>query len=168
MAGVLELPQTLEEWQALSSCRASGGQKVRDAVVAGGASQPLGEFPIEFNHAQREECLGLLRQRWLDSGAPASKKCKFEGSQKEWEEKELREGFPSFGKNQRRFKRACANHWRWALTSVVSRRAFRPRLGASPTFAMLRGWTPEIAATSARKAGLDGLRGLLGPPRLKA
>ena len=110
----------------------------------------------------------MLRQRWLDSGAPAHKKCKFEGSQKEWEEKEEREGCPSFGKNQRRFKRACANRWRWALTSVVRRRAFRPRLGASPASAMLRGWTPEIAATSARKAGLDGLRGPLGVPRLKA
>ena len=139
--------------QALSSCRANVEQKLRDA---GGASQPLGEL-LEFGHAQREECLNLLRQRWLDSGAPASKTCKFTGSQKEWEEKELREGFPSFGNYQRRFKRACANHWRWALTSVVSRRAFRPRLGASPTFAMLRGWTPEIAAASARKAGLDGL-----------
>ena len=150
--------------QALSSCRANVEQKLRDA---GGASQPPGG-PLEFGYAERKECLDKLRQRWLDSGAPANIKCKLEGSQKEWEEKELREGFPSFGKNQRRFKRAAANHFRWALTSVVRRRAFRPRLGASPTFAMLRGWTPEIAATSARKAGLDGLRGLLGAPRLKA
>ena len=107
---ILSSSQTLEEWQAFSSCRASVEQKLRDAAVAGGASQPLGEFPIEFNHAQREECLGLLRQRWLDSGAPASKTCKFEGSLKEWEEKELREGFPPFRNNQRLFKRACANH----------------------------------------------------------
>ena len=156
--------QTLEEWQALSDIRASVEQKLRDA---GGASQPPGG-PLEFGYAERAECLNKLRQRWLDSGAPASKKCKFEGTQKEWEEKELREGCPSFRGNKRKFYRACANHWRWALTSVVSRRAFRPRLGASPTFAMLRGWTPEIAATSARKAGLDGLRGLLGAPRLKA
>ena len=103
-------------------------QKLRDA---GGASQPLGEL-LEFGHAQREECLNLLRQRWLDSGAPASKKCKFAGSQKEWEEKELREGFPSFGKSQRLFKRACANHWRWALTSVVSRRALRAGGASQP------------------------------------
>ena len=122
--------------QALSSCRANVEQKLRDA---GGASQPLGEL-LEFGHAQREECLNLLHQRWLESGAPASKKCKFEGSQKEWEEKELREGCPSFGNNLRKFNRARANHWRWALTSVVSRRAFRPRLGASPAFAMLRGF----------------------------
>ena len=161
---ILSSIQTWEEWQALAAARATVEQKLMDA---GGASQPPGE-PIEFGYPQREECLEMLRQRWLDSGAPASKKCKFKGTQKEWEEKELREGFPSFGKNQRRFKRACANHWRKALTSVVSRRAFRPRLGASPAFAMLRGWTPEIAATSARQAGLDGLRGLLGVPRLKA
>ena len=133
---ILSSSQTLEEWQALSRCRATVEQRLRDA--ARDAGQPLGDEPLEFNHAQREECLNLLRQRWLESGAPASKTCKFEGSQKEWEEKELREGFPPFGKNKRRFKRACANHWRWALTSVVSRRAFRPRLGASPTFSMLR------------------------------
>ena len=164
---ILSARQTLEEWQAFAGVRAIVEQKLRDAKAAEGASQPPGE-PIEFGYPQREECLEMLRQRWLDSGAPASKKCKFKGTQKEWEEKELREGFPSFGGSQRLFKRACANHWRWALTSVVSRRAFRPRLGASPAFAMLRGWTPEIAATSARQAGLDGLRGLLGVPRLKA
>ena len=55
----------------------------------------------------------MLRQRWLESGAPASKTCKFEGTQKEWEEKELREGCPSFGNNLRKFNRARANHWRW-------------------------------------------------------
>ena len=137
---ILSSSQTLEEWQALSSCRATVEQKLRDA---GGATQPLSSplaslgDPLEFGHAQRQECLELLRQRWLESGAPASKKCKFEGSQKEWEEKEIREGYPSFDGTQRRFKRACANHFRWALTSVVRRRAFRPRLGASPSFAML-------------------------------
>ena len=62
----------------------------------------------------------MLRQRWLDSGAPAHKKCKFEGTQKEWEQKEEAEGYPSFDGNSREFRRACANHWRWALTSVVT------------------------------------------------
>ena len=36
---ILSSSQTLEEWQALSSCRATVEQKLRDA---GGATQPLG------------------------------------------------------------------------------------------------------------------------------
>ena len=102
---ILSSCQTLQEWQALVA-------QIRAEVEA--------RMMLRVPPAERVKCFRLLRQRWLDSGAPAHKKCKFEGTQKEWEQKEVAQGYPSFKGNARAFRRACANHFRWALTSVVS------------------------------------------------
>ena len=110
---ILSGHQTLKEWERLSAIRMQVEVKARQAIDARGDSQPPG--PLPFDHEHREEVLEILRQDWLDSGAPANKKCAFEGTQKEWEEKQKAEGHPDF-KTNRFFERACRTHFNRAMT----------------------------------------------------